>query len=463
MPEALPVSLAYNPLSLDRHDQRRAQFLPTVSVLSGRVGLGLQAWRRWAAKQQRSVVQQSNPDVGILMGEWTAMLGRERDLTVDALNYLADQTHCPVSELQTRTANSTLYDLNGFWDSVPLDRRRDGVAAACYWLMERRVLCEVPLPNDLAAQLNQVLSGIDRHWLRVVKALAGLVPRERLPTLLFVPSPMDNALSRWIADAVRLLCELVIHVPTLCAALAVESTLFDDYLHTASESRYVALLREGLIPIVGISEQDLRDTVKRSTDNGSLGRTVQRLAEDGVSPQLAHSFAAAVHSLEDHSEATASDRARSAAEKFLYERLESLSQTAGLFVPNGELDFRFGPRNAEVDLLARGLRIAIELDGFFHFLGSDAYRRDRRKDWELQRRGFLVLRFLAEDVVARLEEILDTILSAVEMRQSRLQREEEQRHDDNRFDIPGGGVAVSTAVDARKKSARTGKDPGLPP
>jgi len=33
------------------------------------------------------------------------------------------------------------------------------------------------------------------------------------------------------------------------------------------------------------------------------------------------------------------------------------------------------------------------------FLTPDSYRRDRTKDWELQRRGFVVLRFLAEDVI----------------------------------------------------------------
>jgi very-short-patch-repair endonuclease len=68
--------------------------------------------------------------------------------------------------------------------------------------------------------------------------------------------------------------------------------------------------------------------------------------------------------------------------------------------------------------VAADLRLAVELDGFFHFLGPDGYRRDRRKDWELQRHGYLVLRFLAEDVVARLEEILDTILAAVELRRA---------------------------------------------
>jgi len=39
-------------------------------------------------------------------------------------------------------------------------------------------------------------------------------------------------------------------------------------------------------------------------------------------------------------------------------------------------------------------------------------RRDRTKDWELQRLGFVVLRFLAEDVIPQLEIIRDRILDA---------------------------------------------------
>jgi hypothetical protein len=38
------------------------------------------------------------------------------------------------------------------------------------------------------------------------------------------------------------------------------------------------------------------------------------------------------------------------------------------------------------------------------------YRRDRRKDLLLQEHGYLVLRFLAEDVGKRLDDVLDMIL-----------------------------------------------------
>jgi very-short-patch-repair endonuclease len=46
----------------------------------------------------------------------------------------------------------------------------------------------------------------------------------------------------------------------------------------------------------------------------------------------------------------------------------------------------------------------------------EAYRRDRRKDLALQRHGYLVLRFLAEDVVARFQEIRDTLQEVVAQR-----------------------------------------------
>jgi hypothetical protein len=93
--------------------------------------------------------------------------------------------------------------------------------------------------------------------------------------------------------------------------------------------------------------------------------------------------------------------------------LESLPETAGRFEQNATFDFEFGARAAELDLLCRSPRVAIELDGYFHFLGPDDYRRDRTKDWELQRRGFVVLRFLAEDVIPRLETIRERILDAL--------------------------------------------------
>ena len=63
----------------------------------------------------------------------------------------------------------------------------------------------------------------------------------------------------------------------------------------------------------------------------------------------------------------------------------------------------------EVDFLDADARIVIELDGPQHLADEDAYRRDRRKDALLQENGYLVLRFLAEDLGTRLDAVLDQV------------------------------------------------------
>lgn len=73
----------------------------------------------------------------------------------------------------------------------------------------------------------------------------------------------------------------------------------------------------------------------------------------------------------------------------------------------------------EVDLLCADARLAVELDGEQHFAGAEAYPRDRRKDILLQENGYLVLRFLAEDVGKHLDEVLNGILRALSHRSRR--------------------------------------------
>jgi len=140
--------------------------------------------------------------------------------------------------------------------------------------------------------------------------------------------------------------------------------------------------------------------------------SVRRLVRDGVDTPLATLFVHVAHSFPPDLEGVA--RARSASEAFLYRRLETLPESAGKFRLNVELPIPFdGWGKMEVDLLCADARLAIELDGAQHLSGPDAYRRDRRKDCLLQQNGYFVLRFLAEDVGMRLDEILDTILQTL--------------------------------------------------
>jgi very-short-patch-repair endonuclease len=140
--------------------------------------------------------------------------------------------------------------------------------------------------------------------------------------------------------------------------------------------------------------------------------SVRRLVRDGVDTPLATLFVHVAHSFPPDLEGVA--RARSASEAFLYRRLETLPESAGKFRLNVELPIPFdGWGKMEVDLLCADARLAIELDGAQHLSGPDAYRRDRRKDCLLQQNGYFVLRFLAEDVGMRLDEILDAILQTL--------------------------------------------------
>jgi very-short-patch-repair endonuclease len=146
--------------------------------------------------------------------------------------------------------------------------------------------------------------------------------------------------------------------------------------------------------------------------------SVRRLIRDGVDFPLANLFAhvARIHDAKAEGEA----RARSASEAFLYRRLQTLTATTNRFHLNAELPIAFdGNGKMEVDFLGAETGVVIELDGAQHLADPEAYRRDRRKDALLQQNGYFVLRFLAEDVGKRLEQVLDTILAALVHREKR--------------------------------------------
>ncbi len=142
--------------------------------------------------------------------------------------------------------------------------------------------------------------------------------------------------------------------------------------------------------------------------------SIRRLIRDGVDVPLAGLFITAAAPASDE------QRARSAAEAFLFKRLESLAETSGLFRLNAKLPIPFDNwSEMEVDLYCAELQLAIEIDGPQHLNDPAAYRRDRRKDALLQENGCHVLRFLADDLSKHLDATLDAILRAVAHRRGR--------------------------------------------
>lgn len=137
--------------------------------------------------------------------------------------------------------------------------------------------------------------------------------------------------------------------------------------------------------------------------------SVRRLIRDGIDTPLAQLF---VHASKPFpADAEGAERARSASEAFFFRRLETLPALKGCFRLNARLPIPFDDRGEmEVDLLCEANKLVIEIDGSQHLGDAAAYRCDRRKDAMLQSHGYLVLRFLADDLGKELDAVLDTVL-----------------------------------------------------
>ena len=142
------------------------------------------------------------------------------------------------------------------------------------------------------------------------------------------------------------------------------------------------------------------------------GASVRRLLSDGVDEPLADLFTQVA--CEIPVGAQGAERARSASEAFLFRRLQGLHETRDRFRVNERLPIPFSEDGRmEVDFLDPESKLVIELDGSQHLADPEAYRRDRRKDALLQEHGYMVLRFLAEDLGTRLDAVLDEVLRAL--------------------------------------------------
>ena len=145
------------------------------------------------------------------------------------------------------------------------------------------------------------------------------------------------------------------------------------------------------------------------------GASLRRLLRDGVDEPLADLFTQVAREIP--AGAQGAERARSASEAFLFRRLQSLPETRDRFRVNERLPIPFSEDGRmEVDFLDPASKLVLELDGSQHLADREAYRRDRRKDALLQEHGYLVLRFLAEDLGTRLDAVLDEVLRALARR-----------------------------------------------
>jgi very-short-patch-repair endonuclease len=402
--------------SLDRHQERREAGLPTISVLRGAVGLSVQRARLWAEDQGRGVVVLAgdDPRLDALIDAWADALAGGHNLIAGAITWLARRLERPADELGQVLDRTTPLERATF---LAVSLQEETVAAvACRWLLTQPD--EAARKPGLASRLAAALGGASRE--RVFSALCALIPPDALPIFLLVPPAEAGDRIAWIGRAAASLARLAEAEPRLPLFLAIEPEELDRYHTIAPESRARTLVRAGTVTIPALDGPEISRRLDAAVPGAAtaLAASVRRLAADGASDRLVELFLeAACATAAVTPETEHDDRARSAAERFLFDRLDTLPATAGKFRLNTRLDFPFGNgQTIEVDLAAPELALALEIDGYYHFHDADAYRRDRRKDLELQKHGFLVMRVLADDVVRRLEEVLDQILAAVASR-----------------------------------------------
>jgi hypothetical protein len=210
-----------------------------------------------------------------------------------------------------------------------------------------------------------------------VAALATIL-RDDAPALIFRPARQDVAAVTGTAQLLATFSAFAPHVPV---ALLAPAQLVRRYLAETTETSAKARVRQGL-------------PTQSGPHAPGLGR-----AFGPPQPAPAPLPAGVAHS---------------GAEARLYAALSTDPRTHQRFELNGAIAVDFGGRRAEIDLLWRAGKVAVEVDGYHHFRKPEDYRRDRRKDLALQRDGWLVVRVLAEDIADDLAAVVDHIADTLQ-------------------------------------------------
>src|SRR5207244_11317535 len=112
----------------------------------------------------------------------------EKDLVDAAIAGLARRLDQPAGSLCRSLRAMTIHDVVRFFDAaVPLVSET-GVERVARRLIELAAEGRRGSAPGLAPELNALLDGHGRPWIRVLKALGELVPQERLPVLFLAPA-----------------------------------------------------------------------------------------------------------------------------------------------------------------------------------------------------------------------------------------------------------------------------------
>jgi hypothetical protein len=361
--------------ALARHQLARQHGAVVLSVL--RDDDARHAWRHYLAGSHRAGVLASAGDIDAVLEAWIA--AGDGAAIADAARAAAAQAAAvPAGSLSAHFAFRS-------------ERQRDEWIAD--WALTPALRLAAWLCQGAADGEKRDAGAAPLARADIAAALAGWLGAEA--PALSISADSD------VAGGARCAAALAHALPAVPVAVSVASAALDDYLRDSAESSSKALVRQGL---VGRADSEGREGPDDAEDDDAapvLGRNpfgrepTARRAGSAMGPD---------------------EPGRSAVERVLFAALEADPRTRGHFALGVRVDCDFGGQPAEVDLFAVRTGVAVEVDGYFHFRDADAYRRDRRKDVVLQRRGLLVMRFLADDAVARTAEVVAAIADALGQR-----------------------------------------------
>lgn len=377
--------------ALDEHQSRRSRGTACVSLLAGPYAATWAAVKGWADRRHRLTANVSTLGPEACLRAFAKALPRTGDPRAVVL-----ATIFPRGTTEPTVKPET-------WDALTPSERVELLAkwpadAITKAIAERLLICSEDTEKQLLRSLDEL------------EAATRLLGCSQAPALVATASGEDFQ----VGELARLL-EIAERIPAIPVILLADKAGFCLIREAAERGeRVAAFVQDGLIPPNGFSvPQRLQEEHLKSLPEGTADR-VRTLDLEGHSSPTIEAFMAAATTAPE-AEPNAFD---SRAEEFLSMLLEGDPRTAGRFIPQGQPGFQMNnSQPARVDFLCPSLRIALEVDGPHH-LQPDQFRRDRRKDRELQKAGYLILRFLAEDVVLHFEEVRAQIQTAVAWREN---------------------------------------------
>ncbi len=276
---------------LNRQLNRRVQLLPTVTVFSGPIGLGLSRWQKWARTRSLTIGQTSSTNEARMIQECFGGWARSRDLIADAVNWLARTTGVDdTDDLLRRVDGKSRFDFGHYWGTLDIDLRRPA-AMLCRWLLECRVSGE---PIGAGQSMADCFVEDDNPWVSVLFAITDLLPEEESPFLLLRPDADLVDLQSWFSAGAAALVRLATTSPRSSLGIVAPRHVVESYLAAEGPARTAAILREGLVVVEGLSEFELKARIAGVTIDVVPEATISWLVEQGASDELSEALATCV-------------------------------------------------------------------------------------------------------------------------------------------------------------------------